>query len=379
MTITLAYVVTLCLVRVAIWLIVKVYYSDSDRMLKLLRLQSSASETRGAYHKRWDSVLATFPFLWTWLDILIVVSVAQYASNWVTWILVSVVVGGRFRALQEFGHNAVHFAMCKSHRWQYLLSEVFCQAPLFKPEMQIRQHRHSGQHHPNPNQHGKDPNFAKVVAGCMVPGISVRQFRLNLFHPFRVSTLKINLFSMGSNVFAASSLKAGVTRCLAICSTAAILYLHAGFSGVIWAWLFPVATFYQLFAWWALLAEHRWHVESDAPTRIEREYASARPTDYAGLSGLLTRCFIAPTSDAYHLVHSLYPHVRWNYLPAIDRWLKVNDARYTENASMGFFFSRNGIPSALSELQERLTSTKLNTGTTLDTASKSRPKEMTHV
>jgi fatty acid desaturase len=64
--------------------------------------------------------------------------------------------------------------------------------------------------------------------------------------------------------------------------------------------------------------------------------------------------FICPSSDAYHLAHSLYPGVRWNYLPAIDRVLKVDEPRYSQHASEGLLLSSDGIPSALSELRDRL-------------------------
>ncbi len=38
------------------------------------------------------------------------------------WLLVVLWSGGRLRALQEFGHNAVHFALCPNHEWQWCLA-----------------------------------------------------------------------------------------------------------------------------------------------------------------------------------------------------------------------------------------------------------------
>lgn len=52
--------------------------------------------------------------------------------------------------------------------------------------------------------------------------------------------------------------------------------------------------------------------------------------------------------------------MRWNYLPAIDRHLKIHDPRYTEHASEGLLFRRGNAPSALSELRERLVAQPLS-------------------
>ena len=133
-----------------------------------------------------------------------------------------------------------------------------------------------------------------------------------------------------------------------------LFYTLAGWRGIVFGWLLPLLTTYQLFAWWALLAEHRWFVEGTPRTRADIEYLAGRPTDYRGIGGWLVRALVSPSSDAFHLAHSLYPGLRWNYLPAIDRHLKINEPRYTAHASEGLLVTRYGIPSALSELRERL-------------------------
>jgi fatty acid desaturase len=63
---------------------------------------------------------------------------------------------------------------------------------------------------------------------------------------------------------------------------------------------------------------------------------------------------VFPLSDRYHLAHSLYPYVRWSYLPAIDRHLRAHDPHYAVYQSAGLLFPRGPLPAALSELRERL-------------------------
>lgn len=351
----LVYLAILVMTRLLMSCIVVRYYSDGCELLRLLKLEKHAAASRLSYYKRWDPVLAFFPFIWTWIDVLVAVKIGYAIASLPVWLLVSVVVGGRFRSLQEYGHNAIHFALCPSHRWQYFLGEFFCQAPLLKPDMKARQSTHSGQHHPHPNDVDRDPNLARVIKGGMVPGISPLQFGVNLLRPLGPKSIIGNGMGMVRNILLARSMESRIVRWSAIMIAGGMLFLAAGMEGVVFGWLLPVISFYQLFAWWALLAEHRWHVSSNATTRIDREFANARPTDYVGITGWLVRFFIAPTSDAYHLAHSLYPHVRWNYLPVIDAWLKVNEPRYTQHASQGFLLLSNGIPSALSELYFRLT------------------------
>jgi fatty acid desaturase len=120
-------------------------------------------------------------------------------------------------------------------------------------------------------------------------------------------------------------------------------------------WLIPVFAIYPLFAWWSLLTKHRWH-SPVTPTRDHREhdYEHGRATDFCGALGAVQRYLIFPMSDAYHLCHHIFPYVRHEYLPVVDRALKIQQPRYTQYISSGMFIERQGQPAALSELYLRL-------------------------
>lgn len=339
---------------VAMRAVVTFYYWDGTRVLRVLRLVSREPGRTETYYRSLDTWFAPLPFLWAWLDIIAGVLIAVLCSTPLVWLAVVLWSGGRMRALQEFGHNAVHFALCRSHAWQWWLSDIFYQFPVFKRDMHSRHKTHTVEHHRHPNHPSLDPNRARVVAGGYVPGLSPVAFHARLLYPLTPAGAWANVAMMVRNSLLNHSRWTAFARCIALAVTAAVLYWAGGWKGIVFAWLLPLLTSYPVFAWVSLLTEHRWLIEGNPADRLELEYLMGRPTDYFGVSGWLVRVFIAPTSDAYHLVHSLYPGVRWNYLPAIDRHLKVHEPRYASNASEGLLIRRGNAPSALSELYARL-------------------------
>ncbi|RDS83898.1 dihydrorhizobitoxine desaturase [Dyella monticola] len=345
---------TLVAIDIALRLITWAYYADEERVLQILNLLPRSMGPRMPYYKRFDAVLAPLPFLWTWIEIFLMVWLANYFDHAIVWGLAIVIIGGRFRALQEFGHNAVHFALCKSHAWQWFLSDYFYQFPAFKRDMHSRHVTHTREHHKNPNHMSLDPNRARVRDGGMAYPLTERQFYARLLYPLTPRGLRVNITTMLRNSMLNHSKTTTVIRCICLLQLALTFFVLAGWKGVVLGWFAPLFTTYALFAWLALLAEHRWFVSGSFENRRELEYLAGRPTDYSGFSGWMVRILVSPTSDAFHLAHSLYPGVRWNYLPAIDRILKITDSRYTAHASEGLIFSKHGAPSALSELRDRL-------------------------
>ena len=213
---------------------------------------------------------------------------------------------------------------------------------------------HVQQHHRNANE-PHDPNIVRFERLGFVPGISRASFRIMLFHSFtprgfRETAAMILAGARGNTTFAGI-----VARGLVV---AALLALYAWFGGLpalAFGYALPLVTVYPWFSWLSLLVEHRWFVECNARTRFSRECTVGRPTDYPGASGWLIKHFILPATDHYHLVHSLYPHVRWNYMRAIDRVLKTRSPEYIAHRSVGFYRSNGSTPSAMSELRERMT------------------------
>ncbi|NSX08009.1 fatty acid desaturase [Pseudomonas lini] len=353
-------IVLVCLIATTLLLraLVTFYYRDKQRVLRLLKLEPRLPDRKEHYYRPLDEWFAPLPFIWVWLDIVAAVLLASIYSTPLMWLGVVLWSGGRMRALQEFGHNAVHFALCRHHAWQWWLGNVFYQFPIFKRDMRSRHQAHTIEHHRNPNHPQLDPNRARVHAGGYVAGLSPVGFYRLLLYPLTPAGAWVNLSTMVRNSLLNHSRVTTVIRWLSVMAVAALLYWAGGWKGVVFGWLLPLLTSYPVYAWVSLLTEHRWFIEGSSRDRRDLEYLAGRPTDYFGLSGWMVRVFIAPTSDAYHLAHSLYPGVRWNYLPAIDRHLKIHEPRYSNNASEGLLLRRGNAPTALSELYERLVSTE---------------------
>ena len=335
-------------------LALKVYYSDHERALAIARLRPRAAPV--PYYKPLDTVLAPAPFLICWFEIVAAVCVFKAVPNPVTALLLIILAGGRFRALQEVGHNALHSAFCKQKWLQWLLSNVLFQFPMLKRDMDSRFITHVRLHHPNADVEGKDPNLDRIKAGGMVPGIGLAGFVQALLRPVTPTGFLEGLkVTAKATLFENSSVGITCLRLVSVVATIGLFSMLDGINGMIFGYVVPLLTTYPLFAWWSLLSKHRWHTPVDEElSRREHDFEHGRATDFTGPLGALQRYLIYPFSDAYHLAHHLYPFVRWEYLPAIDRELKIREPRYTAYVSNGMFFGRGGQPAALSELYQRL-------------------------
>ena len=339
-------------------LLLRLYYRDGERILPKLRL--AEGDKRISYYKRFDTVLAPLPFIYCWCEIIAAVLFFRWSGYGVLpGLLLAGVAAGRFRALQELGHNALHLALCRSRGWQWWLSNVFFQFPALKRDMDSRFNTHVRDHHPNADVPGKDPNLNRVIAAGMTPGISKRQFVMALLYPVSPKGLFNNLKgNMRDMMHENASWKIVLLRALVTAAVATLFIWTGGVAALVVGWLVPVLALYPLFAWWSLLAKHRWHTPYMPLNRdrLAHDYEHGHATDFPGLLGAVQRYLIFPMSDAYHLAHHVYPFVRYHYLPAVDRALKIHEPRYTQYLSQGMFCGAAGQPAALSELRNRLVS-----------------------
>jgi fatty acid desaturase len=344
----------LAALSIALRLVFNARYADADWILRVVGFEPAAG--RATYYRRFDAALAPLPFLWCWLDIAVAVRLASVFQHWAAWVPAVVLVSARMRALQEIGHNAVHYAMCRSKEWQWFLSNLFFQFPLMKRDMRSRFVTHVKEHHRNPNDPLKDPNLRRIIDGGMRPGITRAQFYWRLLYPLLPRGFWVNLRTSAVNAWLGNaSVAAALTRVAAMILGVGLVWLCGGLPGL-FAYAIALLLVYPWFSWLSILAEHRWFCPSERPAnRWQMECTNCRPTGFAGWTGWLARQLVFPLSDAYHLVHSLYPYVRWNYLPALDRHLRAHDPFYAAYASEGFLFPRGALPAALSELKDRLT------------------------
>jgi fatty acid desaturase len=340
---------------IAIRAVIAIYYRDGERILPLLRLRPTTG--RIEYYRPLDTAFAILPFLHCWLEIGAAVLLFRWTDYSVSaGCLLVLVSGGRMRALQEVGHNALHAALCPSKSYQWLLSNLLFQFPIFKRDMQSRFVTHVREHHPNADIPGVDPNLMRVSAAGMRPGISPFGFVVALLYPMLPHGIFNSIQTMLRAAIKENRDRKIVVLRILTCSVVVALFLClGGWAGFFVGYLIPLVVFYPLFSWWSLLSKHRWHTPY-VPNLDKRshDYEHGRATDFTGIFAPVLRYLIFPMSDAYHLAHHIYPYVRTEYLPAVDRELKVIEPRYTQYISDGFLFGRNGQPAALSDLYQRV-------------------------
>jgi fatty acid desaturase len=121
-------------------------------------------------------------------------------------------------------------------------------------------------------------------------------------------------------------------------------------SEIICLYLIPCIVIHPFLAWISQLVEHRWFYRITASSGLEIQYAYGKAIEFPGLLGMMIKHNFFPFGDAYHLAHSLYPTIRWNYLRAVHVFCKEHDLHYRSRVNSGILLGRGEYPSALREL-----------------------------
>lgn len=251
-----------------------------------------------------------------WLEIGGILLLAGRPGGWPT-IAAAVLLAVKGRHLQEVSHFGVHTALTASRRLGDLLTEFTAQGPLVLATVGNRRESHVRLHHPNATVPGVDPNLAELAAAGMVRGCTPAAFARAVVHPVTWRGLRTTLSGLWWNGLAfRPSTRARLPLVVALGGTG---YLLGGWRAIV-ALVAARLVLYPLMAWFSLLVEHRWF--SAEPWRGRPIEVEARRCVrvWAGrpVLALVARATVLPYGDLYHFAHSVYPTVRWNYLPTVD-------------------------------------------------------------
>lgn len=94
----------------------------------------------------------------------------------------ALVIGGRFRALQEVGHTALHLGFGSSKSAQWTVADLLGNYLIWKPDSGRRFQSHCVAHHPQAASEA-DPNVVRLRQIGLTPGISRARFWVLFFHP----------------------------------------------------------------------------------------------------------------------------------------------------------------------------------------------------
>lgn len=287
----------------------------------------------------------------TWCEIALLMWSCARWPGWPAAAVAALFVAGRFRALQEVGHTALHLGFGRHKRAQRWLADVFGHYLLFKADSERRFQSHCVEHHPNANTE-RDPNIVRLRRIGLVPGISRARFLVLMFHPLTPAGTRETLAMMWGSL---GPWQQVLARAVLNAAAMAGVWWAAGPWGL-GAYLVALLWIYPLFSWWSLLVEHRWWVAADErQSRIGYDCEVGRRTVYGMMSGFLVRILVCPLTDSYHLAHHIYPRMHWKYMRVADRALCEVNPAYRDGASYGLVMpARTGRVSAISELYQRL-------------------------
>lgn len=333
------------------------YHYASIRSIKKIDRIESIKEAHvnfkkiGIGAKPFDNLIGIFPFLWSWLFIISAILICFLFNNIVLSIATSFFIATRMRALQEIGHFAMHGTLVKSKKLGFILTNIFCQYPLFLSDSTKRQISHCVKHHPNAGVIGKDPNIDEFISIGFKPKISYSKFIYCVLYPITPKGIANKFANIFNNYSEINFLRVLISLLLIV-----PFIMQGHYLELVLFYIVPVILIYPQLAWISQIVEHRWFVESESNIdKHKRELIIGRPTFYNGITGFFIKATIFPFGDSFHLAHSLFQYARFNYLASINKVLSKN-SDYMRYASRGLFFkSSNSSHSAFSELRERMT------------------------
>lgn len=273
------------------------------------------------------SLLRVRPLL-TWLYILadwawIVLSIALSLGfpGWASYLLAFVIIGSRQHAIAVHLHDATHYLLFRSRRWNDLVARALMEWPLFASLDGYRRLHRDHHHYLNTD---RDPDWARnqpyklletnklthrlwLMSGCGVLGQGLAALFLG--------------FPSGAGVGHKRPLSLHLCcRWLVYAGVFWVLYVNGWLQYFFWYWLVPYLFYFFPVMRFRGLSEH-WAVPS---TCMEDK---ARTVKIGWLPGFL----LYPKNINYHVEHHGHPAVPFYYLPDLHRRL-MGLEQYQQNA-----------------------------------------------
>ena len=200
-----------------------------------------------------------------------------------------------------------------------------------------------------------DPNVETFRAIGMTPVLSKRRFMYYCCFPVTPGGVWNTIRNVHHSVKRRTQNQRGLLGVVVFACMGILFSLGVLANGLV---VFVVARLfiYPWLSWISSLVEHRWFVDTGNDEVRVVECHVGRPTVYKGVTGALVRAVLFPYGDSYHLAHSLYPGVQYNFLPYVNSYCFATVPKYAEHYSVGLLLPGHvSRPSALSELYYTMT------------------------
>ncbi len=333
----------------------KTNYAHKDNVVRLIR-----NISRQIRPTTFDNCFGLSEYLSVWFFLIGLFVAASEINSVIFDCFVGIIIGGRFRALEEIAHFTMHNVIFSSRWAGVIISDNLSQYPLFNPSTSFWTKFHCAEHHPNVGKLGSDPAFQLLLDAGMARGMSKWQFAMLVLMPLSprgiVSRIKFALLNICAPGEDKVKFVARLVNIVCLCCLIVILF---GWKVFILAYLPALILWLPLFSWISLICEHSWfaidRLGSDEGT--ERELAFGKRTKFEGLAGAIARALIFPVGDTYHLAHSLVPSLHFRFLSWFDRMLIASDAGYKHVPQTHGLFGSRSRPGSLLYIYHQVTET----------------------
>lgn len=234
-----------------------------------------------------------------WSLILFLMVINQKIDNVFFHIFSIFVIGTRIHGLGILMHEASHFNLFTSSKWNDLLTQVFITGPVF---ISLDSYRKTHQLHHQYSLTDKDPTHTRKenIAIYNFPKKNNWQLitqLLKIFLGYGVYLSISDLRRNRKNHPGKRNFHKSIFKVIGICVLLLLLYKYQVLNIYLTYWIVPCLTVLPLLNYWRTISEHS-AVNSPEPTRTV-------------IYSILLRWLIAPYNVNYHLEHHLFPKKPW--------------------------------------------------------------------
>lgn len=258
-----------------------------------------------------------------WVVIVAAISISEYFTNPVTYILAVLIIGGRMHGLGVLMHEFAHYRFTSDRKLSDSIGNLLAAWPIGTTVNSYRLNHLAHHQHTNTD---KDPDWvAKLgVAKFTFPQKVRRVLAVVAGYVIAVESI-IDLRSILGRVNNADADNgmSKIARLIFYATAAAILTWTGSWTGFLMYWLVPYLTAFMFFLYVRGVAEHFGSMNYDIELGSTR---SVTPHFWE-------RLFFCPHNINYHLEHHLFPGVPFYNLPALQNLL-LTDPKYREKAHL---------------------------------------------
>ncbi|HWB78297.1 MAG TPA: fatty acid desaturase family protein [Nannocystaceae bacterium] len=248
-----------------------------------------------------------------WAIIATAIAIGSTTASWPLRVLAVLVIGARQHALTVLNHDATHYRLLRSRRWNEWVANLLLAWPMF---ISVQGFRHfHGDHHRflgEPGDGNRELWHTHDAQGRLAPEWRYpKRWAALAWKIVRRAALVTGLFwiargLVGGFLYGVPPLQRVARMMVLGLAIVLLTHGHAWLGFATW-WVLPYCTWHAAAQYLRLVCEHSAIAASDP------RYGTTRST----IPGALARFFVLPRNIGYHVEHHFYPSVPHYNLPAL--------------------------------------------------------------